>query len=1594
MTWILLALAPLAMVGCPLLGLGTPVLSIEPLAFDFPPDKPVDAFTIVNSGSGTLTWSITFDAASAPWLTISPLMGTLTSTVQIVTLTIDRAQVPLPDATVVFTVTSDGGDQEISVHAVASIPVAPPTLDVSPLTVDLGGSGTMGSFVVMNAGSGTLDWTLDATALPSFITLVPPGGSLGETASQTVMVEIDRSQVPVGQTVNVPVTSNGGSATVQVVIAVQDLTLIPTTLDFGTGGTTATFIVQNDGTSAFDWSVANLGTLPTWVTSIVANSGTVVGGGQQVVTVDVSRAGQSAGDLQTDVMITSTGGDDTLSLLMTVQAFTVTPNALAFGATTLSALVTVGNIGPDIIDWSASFPPDLIWLSLSKTGGSLDPGTTDTFRVDIDRAGLPPGPFQGTISLTSNAGDAAVDVTMTVPLPQPTLTASPITLNFGATQVEKSVAIWNSGIGTIDWTLDTNTFPPWLTLTPVDGLGIASGTVTGTDTDLVRFFVDRDAVAVGGTFAFDATVSGISGGAPVTPVVIAVSMTKDLVPIIRLDSNVLIPEDQVTGTFEVRNDPLASGDLEWEIDVTAVQIIAPWFLSIEPSRGILAPGQARTVTITIDRNALDEAQRFELFINSNDPNPNPFNVVDPPQVPFVIIQVAVPPLPAIFVSRFDIDVGRNETTEVFDVANIGDVGTTLFFRVEVDPADRRWLFVNPPSGRSERFPSFILDRVPIFISINRAELDPDGDTGFAIGKLTIIPMETPGGPDIPPEIVAPSDPITVAVAPSPLTFETAIARTRIPSLVRWVLMMRNIKSQTIPFELTLADIDGSLDIDGNGFPDGVTDNAVSFAELQVILPDVTQAQFDSIDIVPNGSIDSADITAHGGDPFPELFLEHFTPKFVIFENDQPAEVVESSQFLTSGTKAKTDVVILLDYSASMFEAALLAQASYADLIAQGLVIDNPIFNGFPAAGDPLQFMYEACIGQFINELPGNYRVALMEFHDRGIAANFATRVVQPLTRNNASGKLALIAALNGINIIDHGASEVFLSALDATAQLANEDARLFLESFDDADVRAVILFSDGRVTTPPGEVAETIDAIDDFGVRIFSIGWGSESNSAILSRLSTETGGHFYAAFPSFLQMTDAFGNVIEVEIPNVDEIYDWCFTATSPLDTDRNALFQCDQAIAKDLKTQVVFSYVTLNEESNTLVRVNADFDDPSDNLGTCLRNQFGIDGNYSQQLRLADVVGNIRLGQISFSTEGVDAAGRAEIITRAEYIPRSINKFEMTFVPIPDSVELIPSVDGGLVGDWALQNLGGGRFRLDAPAGEVLQYADFGDMFRLIYNAVAPFTLTITIDNTIYISEGDFEPKFFTYPDSIPVLDQAPFFAPAFPTPRVRCLDCVQQFVGPFTEINIGAAANVRLGIRNVGGNYPYPNASNILTEVFLTWLAITPSDLEIIPLEGFINTTFQEDIIFVTPDRDIQEGPKQRLLTIRYTAASVNIEGEIQVLVDWVVGAPVFDTTPVNFDFDGVTPQVFTFLISNLGESSIAWNMLDTDLFPDWLSSSRTTGTVSESDPVDTVKLTIDPSDAIDPIQSFTIFIEGRDLFTGQLLGTKIVTLTLVP
>ncbi|MCC6694076.1 MAG: VWA domain-containing protein [Candidatus Hydrogenedentes bacterium] len=251
-------------------------------------------------------------------------------------------------------------------------------------------------------------------------------------------------------------------------------------------------------------------------------------------------------------------------------------------------------------------------------------------------------------------------------------------------------------------------------------------------------------------------------------------------------------------------------------------------------------------------------------------------------------------------------------------------------------------------------------------------------------------------------------------------------------------------------------------------------------------------------------------------------LEELQTAFTVYEDQVPLDIDETNLFVSSAEHLKSNIVLLLDYTGSMYNAP-------------------------PGNGVVIEQMVNAS-AEFINDLPDSQRLAIMEYHER--------QQTDRLIHNFSTSKSSLISGLEAFSVPfgEHGASEVNDAIVDACERLENED--LGLLELNNADVRAVIFISDGRDTSSVNDVDEVIDIAKDKRVRLYPIGFGQNVRASALIKMATETGGHYYPA-PTAADLVNLLQN-------------------------ESTAGPGAPGVIAKELERQIVLTYISLFTEGS----------------------------------------------------------------------------------------------------------------------------------------------------------------------------------------------------------------------------------------------------------------------------------------------------------------------------------------------------------------------------------------------------------------------------
>jgi len=1443
-----LAVAAMMLAGCP----EGPVLGVTPMALSFT-DNETRTLTVSNLGTGTLSWGV---ESKPSWLTLSPDQGSTTTDVTAVQVQAVQFGLGAGTHTGEIVIESNGGTRTV----LATVTVAaPPTLELDPLTLNFGGAAVTQTFALRNIGSGTLAWGIGTP--PTGFSVSASTGNTVSGGSETITVTCNRTLLPPGTFSGVlAITSNGGNGTVSLSALVQALSVSPATLDFGSQLPQLPFTIRNTGQTSLSWTI-DPQDLPPWATlSPQQFNGTLEAGGQTSISVQVTRTGLPAEVTEVAVPVTSTGGTETLRLRIQGPnpRLVVSPDEFDFGSVETTGDILIENPGTGTLQWSIEegqltngnwIPGDVAWLSVNPGSGDVTPSGNTSATVTVDRAVVTPNPntpFIAYLRVGSTHGESHYIEVSQLALPASLRVNPDQPIHFGTNYLSKWLGIRNGGLGTVNWRLDATGRPGWLNLVAhgdntVYADGVASGTVSGSETSSLEFLVDRSGSAPADqdyVWSFEITATD-GNGTVLDSIELDVSMNVARVPTISVDTgtnNLGVPNIDnngihylplgtipITASFYISNQ--GTGPLSWNVNS---QDRPEWFKNITPEQGTLAPMESVTVTVTVDRTGLPSGDQTHTFnIDSNDPANG--------QLP-IRIEMQTPKLLVIGARPLKTDLGLYGISETLEVANLGDPGSNLNFQIE---SNKPWLYFYPETGTSEGTSSTIKDWQEVNISVDRSQLDNSG--GTATLTVTAYAINDSGERIVLPEVKPLT--MTVTVQAAPLSFEAAIASLRIPSLVRLVLLMRDIG-------------------------------------------------YRPIDI-------------------PDTLLDAYADKFTVFEKDTPVEATESGQFLSSGDNLKTNVVILLDYSNSMYVSA-------------SKVSDQSI----AGAADPLQALYNRCVGELIDSLPPHYKVALMEFHERHQESRIVT--APDNGPDFTSDRDILLARLNNISIPDHGATELLPAIEDAAQRLAESDLVPLRVPFDGAEVKALISVTDGRLTTPPGKIKDTQDRLVAWRVRYMPIGWGDGVMHEPLARIAAGTGGHYY---PTASETYALAPDGTPLTRPVVERLRDWC-------NEEDSLVIPCDLSVARDLKSQVVFSYVSLREETPVRLRLEGSFDSPVDG-NDCLDDQGVITGSLLQKdLDFYSYTGDTRLGQIALHSDGVTGT-TARVRVYADYIPRNLTSFKFRFAAPHDfSVRVAPKDAGGIVSNWNLREDEDdpGLYTLTMPEGaSPLPYGAYGDMLYMdITGAAAPFDIDFTIVEPVY--DGTNYGKYFTYPNGITV-DAEKTEAPSFPTPMFL-LESVDE--GDNT-LEFGANDTTRhIVIMNEGG-------FNDSQDVYLHWVAgELPSYLKLSKTEGILSGREELENLTLTFSRNLEAGDYNTSFFIYFDTGSLGMTFTAQINVTATVLPPTCELTSADFlpgtqTIDlGITGESATININNAGQGLLSWE-IDAATLPSWLTITPTTGDV---------------------------------------------------
>jgi hypothetical protein len=1322
------------------------------------------------------------------------------------------------------------------------------------------------------------------------------------------------------------------------------LSVFPAALSFEEAHTEDFFIISNSGTGTLAWSIT---TNTPWLSfSITEGTATPTDPSEVTITIDPTALPQ--GIELGNFTITSDGGDIEVPVSVTTgqviedPALEVSPLGIDFGGTDTIRNFLITNAGSGSFDYTIT--ENVSWITTITPSSGTVSSTATVVQVVVNRAGLQPGIVSGDIVISAGeAGEATVTATMSAGVATGSLEVDVSALDFGDASTSRVFTLANTGGSTLTFTA-TNT-QPWLALSSNGGQISVGQSLEVTAT------VNRDGLTASN---YIDTIT-LSDGS----ITIAINVTMVVAP----TGLVVQPTNLAFGTgfarkiFSVSN--AGAGEIDWDISGP----FEPW-LTVTPTNGTVG-NEPQFVMVEIDRSLLEAGVYSTSFtVDAGAEGSELVTITALVFLPEIDVESAITDhetgLPLVTPAGFAlVELGTNLESADFFITNTGN--GTLNWNIDPDTLEE-WMLMDPISGslaEGERERVTVLvnrdreaapyaQQVPIRTNatnvdngVTFADISMQVEGVVAIGaeptvlnlglfdNVTSFAVANFGDPDTILNFQIANDRDWLFQNPS-TGFSLGLATP--PPFKDW---------RVIDVAIDRAELEGTggsgtftiIAVDEEG--ETITNIEPQLVTLAVEAAPLTFEQGLAQTRVPSivrYTFNMRDIDYASMGLTPDLVP---VDSFQIFEQDVPLEVAETNQFLTD--RYRTNVVIALDFSGSMFEAA-----------------ESIGLKG----GDPLQEAYIQTVIPFIEALPDDYNIALVEFHERFLPI----RVLQAFTQN----KQDVIDALSSdLRISDHGATTLLPSLIDTMAVLSNANG--VFNTNQHAHVNALVLVSDGRGnTTRDPSVPEIIsdrDVIDtalSSRARFFSMAWGRDPNNQLLAGLAAETGGHHYSV------RGNSNGD------PIVDELGDNL------------------QQLALDLQQHLVLTYNSLNEENGRQVRVNAAVDSPFDSSGA-------LPGTFEQIIDFEDIAGDVFLGQVA-----IEASPQAngEIIARisADYIPRNINKMQFTLsadgtcfpsnlaanpAGITFTVRQTAAEEGGIISDWVADagNTAGattmGTYRFDSPDGAPLAYSNFGELLEVVFPAGTPmpFSLCMTFDNTIYAV--DVEPKYFTSPDSIRVRNQTSV-APSFPAPF---MDTDLTTEDSDLVVSLGTDIDsFPILVANAGGNYNYPIFTGpgdvqLVYEIFSADIELFDISLDGAPFvtESTIRSPLTPETLTVELDRTNVEGDYAETIQIQYGAGSIQVGGFINITVFATILPPEISPAEVTANLGNVATE-FEWTIQNIGQSTLEW-IVDTEsgTIPDWATVSPTSGITTDEN--DNILVDVDRAAAPSGLQEFTFVINSN-------------------
>ncbi|HJF91546.1 MAG TPA: carboxypeptidase regulatory-like domain-containing protein [Mediterranea massiliensis] len=325
-------------------------------------------------------------------------------------------------------------------------------IKIEPSTLNFGTTQTELSVTVTNQGNAATEWSLNLGD-NAWLTASPLSGNIAAGKTQSIVFTVNRDQLSATQNVKVTLSAFGNSYTISVSCAPKsaksEMTVTPTSLDFGETEEEKDLTIKNTGNAVLTWNISGI---TDECISVSDTEGTVEPEGSKIVKVTLDRTKQTK-DLNTSFVISDGIKEQTIAVKAAKTEakaeMKIEPTLLDFGYESAELPLTVSNTGTAELKYTVSgISAD--YITVSPMEGSVAAGGNQILQVKLNRETMPE-----TVNTTFVISDGTNQESITVKATKAVakMSVSPLSLDFGEEATEKNFTISNVGTAELAWTI-------------------------------------------------------------------------------------------------------------------------------------------------------------------------------------------------------------------------------------------------------------------------------------------------------------------------------------------------------------------------------------------------------------------------------------------------------------------------------------------------------------------------------------------------------------------------------------------------------------------------------------------------------------------------------------------------------------------------------------------------------------------------------------------------------------------------------------------------------------------------------------------------------------------------------------------------------------------------------------------------------------------------------------------------------------------------------------------------------------------------------------------------------------------------------------